>query len=96
MRKKEAQPLKEVISEYLKALRIDGKIKKVSLISSYEKIVGKTISKATKNIFFKGSTLVIELNSSVVRNELAMHKEKLINLLNEEAGENIVERVLLK
>ena len=96
MEKKEAQPLREVINEYLKALRIDGKIKQVGLISSYEKVVGKTIAKATTKIYFKNRTLIIELNSSVIRNELFMHREKLKEILNEKAGENIVENVLLK
>lgn len=96
MGKKEAQPLKEVIIEYLKALKIDGKVKQVGVISSYEKVVGKTIAKATSKIYFRDSTLVLELNSSVLRNELYMQKQKLIELLNEKAGENIVEDVILK
>lgn len=96
MGKKEAQPLKEVIIEYLKALKIDGKVKQVGVISSYEKVVGKTIAKATSKIYFIDSTLVLELNSSVIRNELYMHKQKLIEVLNEKAGENIVEDVVFK
>ena len=96
MQKKEAQPLKEVINEYLKALRIDGKMKQVSLISSYEEVVGKTIAKATKKIYFKNKTLILELNSSVIRNELFMHREKLKEILNERAGENIVEDIVFK
>ncbi|MFC2086358.1 DUF721 domain-containing protein [Bacteroidota bacterium] len=96
MDKKEAQPLKAVIAEYLKALRIDGKVKQVGVISSYEKVVGKTIAKATSKIYFRENILVLELNSSVIRNELYMHKQKLKDRLNEEAGENIVEDVVLK
>jgi hypothetical protein len=96
MNKKEAQPLKEVISNYLKALRIDGKMKQVSLLSNYEKIVGKTIAKGTRKIYFTGNTLIIELNSSVLRNELFMHRERLRALLNENAGEKLIKEIRLK
>lgn len=96
MKKKEVQPLKAVIVEYLKALKIDGKVKQVGVIRSYEKVVGKTFAKATTKIYFRESTLVLELNSSVIRNELYMHKQKLKELLNEKAGENIVEDIMLK
>ena len=96
MGKKDAQPLKEAINEYLKALKIDGKIKQVGLISSYEQVVGKTIAKATTKIYFKKRTLVLELNSSVIRHELLMHKEKLMNILNEKAGETLIDNIILK
>ena len=96
MEKKDTQHIGALIREYLKVMRIDGKIRKARIINSWEKIVGKTIAKATKNIYFRGSTLIIELNSSVIRNELQMLNEKLISLLNEKAGEKVVEKVILK
>ncbi|NOZ46486.1 MAG: DUF721 domain-containing protein [Chlorobi bacterium] len=96
MQKKEVQPLKKVVNEYLKALKIDGKIKKARLVNSYDKIVGKTIAKATNKVYFRDFTFVIEMNSSVMRNELYMLKEKLIQILNEAAGENLIEEIEFK
>ena len=96
MKKKDAQPLKEAINNYLKALKIDSKLKQVGLISAYENVVGRTIAKATNKIYFKHKTLIIELNSSIVRNELFMHRERLKELLNEEAGEDLIKTIVLK
>ena len=96
MNRKETQHIGVLINEYLKTMKIDGKIRRARLINSWDKIVGTTIAKATKNIYFRGTTLIIELNSSVIRNELQMLNEKLISLLNEKAGDKVVEKVILK
>ncbi|HRW64114.1 MAG TPA: DciA family protein, partial [Bacteroidales bacterium] len=72
MRKKNTQKIDEVIHEYLKALKIDDKLKEVHLIRSWEDVVGKTIARSTKDIYIKNRKLFVVLNSSVIRNELFM------------------------
>ena len=96
MRKSNTQTLGEAIKNYLKALHIDEKINEVRLINSWEEVIGKTIAKATTNIYIKNKTLFVYLNSSVIRNELFMLKEEILKALNEKAGEKIIERIVLK
>ena len=96
MRKKNTQKLDEVIKEYLKALKIDDKLKEVELIKSWDEIVGKTIARSTKNIFIKDRKLFVTLNSSVIRNELFMLREGLKKRLNENVGEVIIDEIILK
>jgi predicted nucleic acid-binding Zn ribbon protein len=96
MRKKNTQKLGEVIQEYLKALKIDDKLKEVRLIRSWDTMVGKTIARSTKEIYIKDRKLFVKLNSSVIRNELFMIRDGLKNALNEQAGESIIDEVILK
>ena len=96
MRKSNTQTLGQAIKEYLKALNIDKKINEVRLINSWEEVIGKTIAKATTNIYIKNKTLFVFLNSSVIRNELFMLKEEILKALNKKAGEKIIERIVLK
>ncbi|MGE4288673.1 MAG: DUF721 domain-containing protein [Salinivirgaceae bacterium] len=96
MKRSSTQPLKEVIQEYLEALKMNSKLKEVSLISNWENMVGRSVARATKDIFIKDKKLFVVLKSSVVRNELALIKEPLIRRMNEEAkAEVIVDLVLL-
>jgi hypothetical protein len=96
MKRSSTQPLKEVIQEYLDALKMNSKLKEVSLISNWENMVGRTVARATKDIYIKDKKLFVVLKSSVVRNELALIKEPLIRRMNEEAkAEVIVDLVLL-
>ena len=96
MRKSNTQTLGEAIKDYLKALHIDKKINEVRLINSWEEVIGKTIAKATTKIYIKNKTLFVFLNSSVIRNELFMLKEEILKVLNEKAGEKIIEKIVLK
>ena len=96
MRKKNTQKLDEVIKEYLKALKIDDKLKEVELIRSWDDVVGKTIARSTKKIFINNRRLFVYLNSSVIRNELFMLREGLKKALNDKVGESIIDEIILK
>jgi hypothetical protein len=96
MRKKNTQKIDEVIKEYLKSLKIDDKLKEVELIKAWDDIVGKTISRSTKNIFIHNRRLYVQLNSSIIRNELFMLREGLKKALNDKVGESIIDEIILK
>ena len=90
------QPLGEALQQYLKALQIDGKLKEVRLIRSWEDFVGRMVANATKEIYIKDKVLFVHLNSSVVRKELSMIKEEIIKRMNESAGERLIEKIVLR
>jgi predicted nucleic acid-binding Zn ribbon protein len=96
MRKNNTQPIKSVIKEYIDALGHRQKLREVNIVSSWEKIMGKAISNHTKSVFIKRKVLFVKLDSPVLRNELLMRKESIINHLNNYAGEVIIEKVILQ
>jgi len=96
MRKKNTQKIEDVIKEYLKALKIDDKLKEVHVIKSRDEVVDKTIATSTSNIFIKDRKLFVKLNSSVIRNELFMLRDGLKKALNDKAGEQIIDEIILR
>ncbi len=96
MRKKNTQKIDDVVREYLKALKIDDKLKEVKLIKSWDDVVGKTIARSTNNIYIKDRKLYVKLNSSVIRNELFMLRDGLKKALNDRAGEELIDEIILK
>ncbi len=96
MRKKNTQKLDEVIKEYLKAFKIDDKLKEVQLIKSWESVVGKTVARSTDNIYINNRKLFVKLRSSVIRNELFMLREGLVKALNDKVGEKIIDEIILR
>lgn len=96
MRRKKTMSMADVLREYKKEMNIENKLKEVELISSWEDIAGKAIAKRTSKVFIRDTTLVIYLNSSVVRNELLMMRETLIQRMNELAGEKLIDSVELR
>jgi predicted nucleic acid-binding Zn ribbon protein len=96
MRKKNAQPLAEVIQEYLKALGIDRRIKEQRIVKEWEAILGTLVSRATSKIYIYNKVLFVTLSSSVIRNELFMIKQSIIQALNERAGEELITDIVFK
>jgi predicted nucleic acid-binding Zn ribbon protein len=96
MRRSKTQKIGEVIKEYLQESNIDKKLKEIELINSWEKIVGKPVANRTKKITLKEGKLYVYLKSSVVRNELFMMREKLVEEINKRTGEDLVKEIVLK
>ncbi len=96
MRRSESRPINDILTECLKDLQLNKKLKAHRLTKAWPDIVGLSVAKATKNIFIKDKKLFVYLNSSVVRNELQMLKDSLIKRLNEYAGEQMIEDIILR
>jgi hypothetical protein len=59
-------------------------------------LMGNGVNSYTKNVTLKGSTLYVELTSSVLREELSHGKSKIIAMINEELRRDIVKDVILR
>ena len=96
MRRSKTISLAEAIKDYLKEMNMEGKLNEVGLINSWEEIVGEAISSRTSKIYIRDHVLYINLNSSVVRNELLMLRQELIEKLNQKAGTEVIRDIVLK
>jgi predicted nucleic acid-binding Zn ribbon protein len=96
MRKSNTQPLGQVLKEYVRAMKMDRKLKEVDVVQSWEVLMGKTIAGYTRNIWLSQKILYIEIQSPVVKNELVMMREKIRERLNEMAGEEMVEKIVFR
>lgn len=96
MRRNNTQSLSEVIKEYIEQNRIDRKLKEVDVVQNWENLLGKTIAHYTKNIYIRQGILFVEISSSVVKNELFMMREEICRRLNENAGQEVVSKIIFK
>ncbi len=88
--------IKQAIDEMLKAYRLDGRLAEVRLVQSWEKVMGTMISRHTREIFVRQKKLCVRLDSAALRQELSYGKEKIVRLLNEEAGSEVIEELVLQ
>jgi predicted nucleic acid-binding Zn ribbon protein len=96
MRRSNTQNIGDVLSELLRELQIDSKLKEVGIINAWSDVLGTKIGKATSRIFIKNRVLFVYLKSPVVRNELMMLKSSIIKALNERVGESIIDDIVLR
>ena len=95
MRHSNEQSLKEVIQDLLNAYRISGKLKEVKLINSWEKVMGKTISNRTTELFIRDKTLYARIQSSPLKQELHYNRTKVIKMMNDEVGEEVINNFVI-
>ena len=62
---------------------------------AWAEVMGNGVNTYTKNIQFKNGTLIVELTSSVLREELSYGKDKIVRLLNEKLNKTLIKSVKL-
>ena len=95
MRKSNEQSLKEAINSLLEAYHLKEKMNELELVSCWAKIMGKSVAGKTREITIRKKKLYIKLDSAPLRHELMMHKQQIIDLLNEHFHEEVVNEVIL-
>lgn len=96
MKRNNTQSIKDVLKEYVESMHIRSKLKESRLKDQWEKMLGKNAASLTRKLEIKNKVLYVTVDSSVLRNELLMMREKIINHINEMAGEVIVEKIMLR
>lgn len=96
MKRSQAQPLKDVLRAYVKAKGWNRNMVEGNIKNNWKQIMGPTIAAKTSNIYLKENTVFIYLNSSVLRNELMMMQDQIVERLNEAIGEELVQQVVLR
>lgn len=96
MRRKNVQPISDILKDYLKEKKLNQGLMENRAIQYWGRVLGPSVAKATNRIYMYRGTLYVELNSSVLRNELLMWKDRIITNLNQAIGENIVTELVLK
>ncbi len=89
------QTLKEAIEHTLQFYRLKSKLQEVQIIDNWKKIMGNIIAKRTEQLYIKDKKLYIRVSSAPLREELKYAREKIIDLLNREAGAGIIEDIVL-
>ncbi len=93
-RKTTSSSLKEAIDEMLEFYRLRTKFDETYIAAHWEKIMGSPIAVRTTQIYVKEGKLFIALDSAPLRNELLMAKHKIITLINQEIGAELISEVV--
>ena len=96
MRRSKTISLAEAMQDYIKEMNLGDKLREISILDSWENMVGKAISSRTSKVYIKDGILYVNLKSSIVRNELMMIREALREKLNEKAGGEVIKEIILK
>ncbi len=96
MRKSHTQKIGDVIMECLREMQIDRKLKEVNIVAQWESLMGRTVASRTSKIYIRNHVLYIHVTSSVLKNELIMLRQDIITRLNEKAGEQLIDEIVIR
>ncbi len=88
--------LRDVLNDFIASNRLNKGLDKVTVEEAWHQLMGPAISKYTDKVILEGDTLRVRLSSSVLREELSYGKDKIIQMLNEEVGRDLIKKLVLQ
>jgi len=87
--------LKDAIEQMLKVYKLKRKFDETSLVVAWPEMMGKAVANRTKDIFIRDRKLFIRIESAVIKNELVMMRSNIIDKMNEKAGAEVIDEIVL-
>ncbi|MCK5401670.1 MAG: DUF721 domain-containing protein [Flavobacteriaceae bacterium] len=88
--------LSDALKDFVETNNLQKGLDKIEVRDSWIKLMGKGVNSYTTAIQLQRDTLYVQLSSSVLREELSYGKEKIINMLNEDLGKEVIKKLILR
>ncbi len=86
----------EALNEFIKANKLQKGMDKVNVREAWICLIGNGVNNYTTAVELHNDTLFVSLSSSVLREELSLGKSKIVTMLNEELGKELVKKLVLR
>lgn len=96
MRNANEQSLKQVLKDMVETYRIKARLNQNKIQRIWEKLMGTSIARYTKEIKLRRNKLYLTIESASLKQELSYGKDQIIQLINNELGENCVDEVIIR
>ena len=95
-RQNEQLHLSEALKEFIKENKLEKGMNKVNAREAWKNLMGNGINNYTTHVELKNDTLYVSLSSSVLREELSYGKTKIIKMLNDDLGKELIQKIILR
>ncbi|WP_339624347.1 DUF721 domain-containing protein [uncultured Winogradskyella sp.] len=95
-RNNDNQPISDILKEFVDKNNLQSGLDKVNVRDAWVNLMGNGVNNYTTAIELKHQILYVQLSSSVLREELSYGNEKIIRLLNEAIGKDVIKKLVLR
>lgn len=88
--------LSDALKAFIEENRLQPGMDKMNVRDAWKQLMGSGINNYTSDVQLKGDTLYVSLTSSVLREELSYGKQKILAMINEELGKELVKKLVLR
>lgn len=89
-------PISTILQEFVEANHLQTGLDKVNVQDAWAQMMGNGVNNYTTSVQLENDTLYVQLSSSVLREELSYGKEKIIAMLNESIGKELIKKLILR
>ncbi|MDG1698437.1 MAG: DUF721 domain-containing protein [Polaribacter sp.] len=94
-RENDSFSVKDLMQSFIKENNLSKGMQKIKVEETWTKMMGPGVASHTTSVKLQNKTLIIQLNSSVLREELSYGKEKILKIMNEEIGKEVISKLML-
>lgn len=96
--KRNHEPIKiqDLVNQFIEQNELTSGLDTVHVQDLWRELMGPGVMSYTQSVVLRGNALTVVLTSSVLRSELSMGKEKIISMMNEGLGKNLIEHLYLR
>lgn len=88
--------IQDALKDFVETNKLEKGLDKVNVRDAWSKLMGNGVNNYTTAVDIKNETLYVQLSSSTLREELSYGKDKIITMLNEELGKNLIKKIVLR
>lgn len=96
MKRNDAEEIGILIHQFLRRESLEAPLNERRLLNSWEEVLGPTIASYTKELYIRNQTLYVHLTSAVLRQELMMGRELLVQSLNQKVGASVITDIVFR
>ena len=94
-RENDSFSIKDLLGSYIKDGNLNKGFQKIHIDEAWAKMMGPGVVSYTNEVKLQNGTLIVRLSSSVLREQLNYGKDKIVKMINEEMGEDLVKKLML-
>ncbi len=94
-RERDTFSVKDLMGAFIKENNLSKGMQKLKIEEVWATLMGQGVVSYTQKIQLQNRTLVVTLSSSVLREELSYGKEKIIKMMNQELGSEVISKIIL-
>ena len=95
-RHNDQQKIDDLLKSFVKENKLEKGLDKVNVEAAWRDLMGNGVNNYTNSVKLHQDTLYVELSSSVLREELSYGKDKIVTMLNEALGNNLITKLILR
>ena len=96
MRRKNTEQLGDVIRQFLQQSRLSKPLNEQRMLSAWPEVLGPNIQAYTSHISIKNKVLYVTITSSVLRHDLFLSREQIVESLNRQVGAEVINEIIFR